>query len=223
MITIGYWGILGAGEYSKWVASHLGVAFEEKTEEREEWFATRKASLGLDLPNLPYLLDGDFKISESKAIPYYIAHKANKPEIVGGDLIGQTKVRMFIDFIDDLVNKIKGAIFAGEKEKIAERLGGIVTDAGFKTKFEYLSKSLGDKEFLTGAEVTLADFHFAWNATLLGVVLRSAGVEDIFTTHDNLKALVEKVKALPGVAARIAATAGRPALPPTFFPFELKP
>ena len=40
--------------------------------------------MGMDFPNLPYLNDKGFKISESYAIPRYIARKYKK-ELLGKD------------------------------------------------------------------------------------------------------------------------------------------
>ena len=43
---------------------------------REKWFEEDKKNLGLDFPNLPYLIDGDFKLTESGAIAEYVINKS---------------------------------------------------------------------------------------------------------------------------------------------------
>lgn len=48
---------------------------------RDSWFSV-KPTLGLDFPNLPYFIDGDFKLTESAAIFKYICHKWAK-ELLG--------------------------------------------------------------------------------------------------------------------------------------------
>ena len=48
---------------------------------KDAWFDV-KFTLDLDFPNLPYLMDGDFKITESEAIMKYIAAKWS-PELLG--------------------------------------------------------------------------------------------------------------------------------------------
>lgn len=47
---------------------------------------SEKFNLGLDFPNLPYFIDGDYKITETLAIHAYIAEKWN-PELLGKDAI----------------------------------------------------------------------------------------------------------------------------------------
>jgi len=42
-----------------------------------------KSKLNLDFPNLPYLINGDFKLTESIAIARYIIRKSNKKDLLG--------------------------------------------------------------------------------------------------------------------------------------------
>jgi glutathione S-transferase len=42
--------------------------------------------LGLIFPNLPYVIDGDFKLTESKAIHLYIIKKSGKTDLLGKGL-----------------------------------------------------------------------------------------------------------------------------------------
>ena len=51
------------------------------TYSKEEWFSV-KNNLGLPFPNLPYFIDGDVALTESKAIMKYIAHKW-QPDLLG--------------------------------------------------------------------------------------------------------------------------------------------
>jgi glutathione S-transferase len=49
----------------------------------EQWFAGDKNNLKLDFPNLPYLIDGDLRITESEAISHYIINRSSKRELLG--------------------------------------------------------------------------------------------------------------------------------------------
>ena len=49
-------------------------------------------NLGLDFPNIPYLLDGDFKLTESIAIAKYIPHRSGHTDLLGKTAEDQGKV-----------------------------------------------------------------------------------------------------------------------------------
>ena len=79
-MIIGYWAIRGLGRHLVLVAEYVGANYELKNYvqgpgpdfSREGWLS-EKFTLGLDFPNLPFLIDGDFKITETLAIARYIA------------------------------------------------------------------------------------------------------------------------------------------------------
>lgn len=92
-IKIGYWGIRGRGQVIRHLCAYTGIDWEEVTYKQPgEWFAIGdKNKLGLDFPNLPYLINGDFKLTESMAIANYIIRKS-KPELLGKTIEDQAKV-----------------------------------------------------------------------------------------------------------------------------------
>ena len=51
----------------------------------QEWY-DQKYKLGLPFSNLPYYIDGDVKLTESKSIMKYIAKKHN-PKLLGRDAV----------------------------------------------------------------------------------------------------------------------------------------
>ena len=48
-----------------------------------DWFGNDKQKLGFDFPNLPYVIDGENKITEGFAILKYICHKFGRSDMVG--------------------------------------------------------------------------------------------------------------------------------------------
>lgn len=64
-----------------------------------------KPTLGLDFPNLPYLLDGEVKITESHAIIRYISNKYGGADFSGKD----PKDKAIADMLMGVVSDIKGA------------------------------------------------------------------------------------------------------------------
>lgn len=81
-LVLGYWNVKGRAEFIRLLLSYLNLPFTEKVyihgpppeNDVSSWF-NEKFSIGMELPNLPYLIDGDYKISESLAIARYICNK----------------------------------------------------------------------------------------------------------------------------------------------------
>ena len=83
-ITLGYWNLRGAtrGNVARYLLAYCGADWEEKTYmlESGEWQQAKDTVM--DFANLPYVIDGDFKISETYAVHNYIAQKYC-PELIG--------------------------------------------------------------------------------------------------------------------------------------------
>ena len=70
-LTLGYWDLRGLVSPIKYLLAYRQVDYNDKVYkiggapdfDRSEWLAD-KESLGLDFPNLPYLIDGDVKLSQ---------------------------------------------------------------------------------------------------------------------------------------------------------------
>jgi glutathione S-transferase len=92
---LGYWDVRGRGNEIKYHLAYSGVDYTLKTYEsskREEWEAA-KPNLGMPFPNLPYIQDGDVKISETLALHMYIASKWN-PSLCGKTMAEKGEVLM---------------------------------------------------------------------------------------------------------------------------------
>ena len=69
-ITLGYWKICGLAANIKYQLAYSGIDYENVEYEygdaldfsRAPWL-DQKFNLGLDFPNLPYLVDSDLKIT----------------------------------------------------------------------------------------------------------------------------------------------------------------
>ncbi len=93
-IKVGYWALRGRGQVIRHLLAYTGLDWEEVTYKQPgDWFAIGdKNKLGLDFPNLPYLINGDFKLTESMAIANYIIRKSKKTELLGKTVEDQAKV-----------------------------------------------------------------------------------------------------------------------------------
>jgi glutathione S-transferase len=77
-ITLGYWGIRGLGQVPRLLLTYTKANWKNKIySQREAWFNADKKNLGLAFPNLPYLLEGHLKLTESAAINRYIINRSD--------------------------------------------------------------------------------------------------------------------------------------------------
>jgi len=82
-IILGYWDIRGLGQVTRLLAEYAGLPYVDKRYKagpppdynRDIWLK-EKFNLGLDFPNLPYIIDGDIKVSMSNACFRYLGRKA---------------------------------------------------------------------------------------------------------------------------------------------------
>ena len=103
----GYWGIRGAGQVSRLLLAYSGLEWEDvKYVDREKWMNDDKVNLGFDFPNLPYIIDGDFKFSESDAVHRYIIKKSGKTDLLGKNIQDMTVVMEIEGVVKDGVGMI---------------------------------------------------------------------------------------------------------------------
>lgn len=73
MITLGYWVVRGRGQTLRHLLEYTKASWQETNYlHDEEWFERDKYKLGLHFPNLPYLIDGTTRLTETQAIARYI-------------------------------------------------------------------------------------------------------------------------------------------------------
>jgi len=85
-LQVGYLGIRGRVQGIRFLLEYAGIPYENIIyADHEEWHH-KKATLGMPFPNIPYLFDGDFKLSQTDAILVYIAEISGKAD----ELLGKT-------------------------------------------------------------------------------------------------------------------------------------
>ncbi|XP_043732202.1 glutathione S-transferase Mu 1-like isoform X8 [Cervus elaphus] len=83
-MILGYWDIRGLAHAIRLLLEYTDSNYEEKKYtmgdtpdyNKSQWL-NEKSKLGLDFPNLPYLIDGTHKLTQSNAILRHIARKHN--------------------------------------------------------------------------------------------------------------------------------------------------
>lgn len=156
-MILGYWDIRGLAQAIRYQLIYQGVEFDDLYHHHTHDIASRqgwldqKFELGLDFPNLPYLLVGeDFKLTEHMAIHQFIADKW-QPELLGRDDLERTKV----DVLAGVLSEFKIALHLEcyteqDKAKVAKRLLLNMKD---------IAASLQDKDFLLGPNICYLDFY----------------------------------------------------------------
>jgi glutathione S-transferase len=156
-IVIGYWAIRGRAQVPRLLLAYTGLKFTSKNyTNKEDWFNHDKQSLGLPFPNLPYLIDGNVKMTEAEAISWYIIERSGHKELEGKTLPDRAMIGNINGVLGDIQSELR-PIFTGEKS--AEEMSKLFTDKA-KTKLDLLYKFLGDKDWFLGY-LTLSDFKLA--------------------------------------------------------------
>merc|ERR1711874_21582 len=159
-VTLGYWKIRGLAAnirhqlaYSKVKDYKLNEYTQGEGPEfsRADWM-DKKFTVGLDFPNLPYLIGGDIKLTETHAIHKYLAGKYS-PELLPIDLKENAHVDMLSGVIKDFRMSItmmcyREASVSNEKQK--QHLD----------KLSEILKFKGQQKFLFGDQVKWLDFEF---------------------------------------------------------------
>ena len=189
--TLGYWKIRGLASQIRYEMVYLGVDFDEHHYEqgdapdfdRGQWISV-KDSLGLKFPNLPYLLDGDLKLTETNAIMKYIAHKYGS-HLLGGDATTIAKVEMVAGVVNDLKGAVTMPCYTGSS---AESITGNLLE-----KVRPIVEFMGDKKFLVGEEPTYVDFTMFELIELMQFVSQGA----LFVRYPKLEVYSNRITSLP--------------------------
>lgn len=195
-IVFGYWNLRGlAGQirmllhYSgqEWVNQEYKIG-DAPDFSREDWFS-KKFTLGLDFPNLPYLIDGDVKLTQSIAILRYLARKFDlyptEPELqTRADLLEQE----FFDYRIAITRVVYNP--SVDEKTFAELLKNL------EVRVKALSKFFGNGPWALGSKFSYIDF------ILYDILKLLEELEtDLVKPHANLVNFTEQFAALPKIAS----------------------
>ena len=156
---------------------------------KAEWTEQDKNSLGIEFPNLPYIIDGDFKLTECKAIAVYICDKWC-PALMGSNPGERANIIMMQQVLSDQVFSWLMLAFQQDDRQV-------VIDKCIST-FPPIAEHLGSKNFMQGNDITMIDFYMF---DLVETILELCQDERIYTTHPALPAFMDRMRALPTLAA----------------------
>lgn len=211
-VTLAYWAnIRGIVEPIRYMLEYIGVPYEYKTyqfldkptvQECKALWLEEKAALagkGFGFPNLPYLVDGDVKLVQSLAIMRYLArkHGLTVPDSKPVDAAR-------VDMLEGQINELRWNLiyyclddyFATVMRNYADSVPGHV---------ELLSRSLGDRTWLAGDQITYVDF-MLYELLDQFALFKPGCLQE----HANLKAYVERFRQLKPIKAYIASDRFQP-------------
>ncbi|KAI6049765.1 GSTM1 [Marmota monax] len=156
-MTLGYWDIRGLAHPIRLLLEYTDSSYEEKRYtmgdapdyDRSQWLS-EKFKLSLDFPNLPYLIDGVQKITQSNAILRYIARKHN---LCGETEEEKTRVDILENQALDTRMQLAMVCYSPDFEKRKPEYLETLPE-----KMKLYSQFLGKHPWFAGDKITFVDF-----------------------------------------------------------------
>ncbi|XP_039107065.1 glutathione S-transferase Mu 1 isoform X4 [Hyaena hyaena] len=157
VMIFGYWDIRGLAHAIRLLLEYTDSPYEEKKYtmgdapdyDRSQWLG-EKFKLGLDFPNLPYLIDGAHRITQSNAILRYIARKHN--------LCGETEEeKIRVDILENEVMDTRMSLARICYNRDFEKLKPAYLES-IPDKMKLYSQFLGMRTWFAGEKLTYVDF-----------------------------------------------------------------
>ncbi|CAF3277777.1 unnamed protein product [Rotaria socialis] len=204
-IILGYWNIRGLVEPSRLTLQYTKTPYTDKMYQvgdapeynRDEWL-DEKFKLGLDFPNLPYLIDGDIKLTQSKAILYYLGRQKN---LMGNNPQEEALVTMLCEQAHDLRLEFGKFCFGpnGDSESEKKKFLDTTVTEHIKQLNAYLGKN--KSRFAVGDKPTVADFQLF---EYVDCCCSIDGGSMLLEKYTNVKELLQEVRELPELKDYIA-------------------
>jgi len=191
-LELGYWAIRGLASPIRYLLEYVGEEYEETRYVDAKWFSV-KFEMGLDFPNLPWLKDGDVKLTQSGAILRYLAEKHG---LHGKDIVERAKLEMLAAECMDFHMAYAKVVYNPDFEKLKE---GLFNDK--QVKMKQFEAFLGDKKFFGGEEPKFVDFHLYEILTVYTILFPE--YKDKFA---KIAAYLERFEELPKIKAYLASS-----------------
>ena len=164
-----------------------------------DW-AAFKSSGSIEFPNLPFIIDGDVKVTETFAVHRYIACKY-KPELVGTTPAEQARHLQLYSIGNERIMDFVKLVFAEgtTREALsAKALSGLETGLGGLLN--------DDRQFVNGANLSIADFVLFEHIEYANQISKGQA-ETTYQKFPKLEAYRNRIAALPGLAEYLATPA----------------
>jgi len=187
-LVLGYWNIHGLASPIRFLLELAGAEYEEELytiEKKDEWFEGKKESLGLLYPNLPYIVDGDVKMTEHLAIMRYIARKYNLAPTTEQEIIVSDQTESFV--FDIRFRFYRTAYNTDNYEASKVEFLELANK-----KLPYLNNLLANNEYVVGDRLTYVDvvvYDF--------LLLMRAFEPELISKNANLARFIDTIQKLP--------------------------
>lgn len=182
----------GKGERIRLILEYLGLDYEMFLFHREnpsEWDDYKKKNIqGLDFPNLPFLIDGNLKMTESWAIMRYLAHK-NHNQLSSEPGQEEINCDMASGVVKDFRTKFMLMIYNKNFDEMREEYAKILP-----AKLDLFENFLSNKTWLSGSKLTFIDFAF-WEVLDRHLMM----FPDCLENHKCLKQYYQNFQDLPAI------------------------
>ncbi|KAJ6649624.1 Glutathione S-transferase Mu 3, partial [Pseudolycoriella hygida] len=194
VLILGNWRIRGYAQPIRLLLAHACAQYEDKRYDfgptpdtwTTEWLK-EKFNLGLDFPNLPYLFDGDVKMTQSIAILRYLGRKF---KLVPSNEREGARVYMLEQEILDWRTQQSELFYNSNFESSK---GAYIE--GLKGKVKSLSTFLGNNDFFSGGGLTYVDFLvYEW------LDVNRLFYPELLNGIDNLENFQKRIESLPNIA-----------------------
>lgn len=187
-VVLGYWGIRGRAQPLRHLLCFCNIPFEDKCYLSPDAYGKDMAECGIDFPNLPYLLDGDVKFSETLAIARYIVRKSGRTDLLGNTPEDEAKAHNILVTFNDLFNPALGLFFN-------KKINDLKMPWFFKSKqqFTKIEKCLEGKDYAIGY-LTMVDFFIAEGSFYFEILF-----PEEYKKFKGIHRIREKIMALPEV------------------------
>ncbi|XP_039274355.2 glutathione S-transferase Mu 2-like isoform X1 [Styela clava] len=162
IMELGYWDFRGYGEACRYMLEYCECDYDDKQyprRSRVDYSAWRDIceTLDLDFPNLPYLIDGTKRLTESVAILKYLGRKY-------GLTPGSEDDKIRADMVEGVVLEIRDrfyGLFFEPEGQYSKYVHDFITDMrGLHAKLKKIIKFMGKNKWLVNNELTYVDFLF---------------------------------------------------------------
>lgn len=148
----------------------------------ECWTSVRN-TLGLDFPTIPYLIDGEARVTDPNAIMLYVA-TAYAPELLGSSPEESAEIDMIYSQLKDLKSAITGPCYIGQDRAVLKELA--------MKKMKPIVDYMGKKEYLIGSKLTYLDFYMLELCDFVQWLTDN----EFFNVHKSVARYVKKMKSI---------------------------